>query len=222
MTSIVIQQCSADESPTELARYDGVPFGEGFEPFDLGHAITVTDVRGSRGTGHDLVDNCGGAPLRLQETFDYRPGAARVGGELVLCSASPGDREGVWELLEDGSVGHGPRAWARVPQSRGRVRLQDGGAGGRVRVERLRLGATPAQRHGARPPLSWPPHPGRRHMARLGRWQPRTPTPSPAPNRRRTRTRTRTRTPGRGQRRGCDAGAERRGRGRAQSPGAHR
>lgn len=44
-------------------------------------------------------------PLRLKETFDYRPGAARVGGDIVLCGAGLGGREGVRELLEDGSAG---------------------------------------------------------------------------------------------------------------------
>ncbi len=51
------------------------------------------------------MDNCGGAPLRLKETFDFRPGAARVGGEIVLCSGRPVQYPGVWELLEDGSAG---------------------------------------------------------------------------------------------------------------------
>ncbi len=77
-----------------------------YETFDLVDAFTVhINAQGSLPSTHYLVDNCGGDPLRLARTFDYRPGAARVGGAIVLCSGGLGGLEGIWELLEDGTAG---------------------------------------------------------------------------------------------------------------------
>ncbi|MGH1345751.1 MAG: hypothetical protein ACRBN8_29570 [Nannocystales bacterium] len=53
-----------------------------------------------------MVDNCGGSPVHLPETFGLRSGAANVGGEIVLCgSGEASEDKGVWELMADGSRG---------------------------------------------------------------------------------------------------------------------
>ena len=100
-----LAQCSPEDSPSELARF---PYSEDndYEWYDLVEGVTIAVDDGTTDTKtHYLVDNCGGAPLRLPRTFRYRPGAAYVGGEVVLCSGGLGDIEGVWELLEDGTAG---------------------------------------------------------------------------------------------------------------------
>lgn len=101
---LVIHECPADDSPTELARFDYDPEVD-FEPFDLGHAATVRLGLGGYDAEHYVVDNCGGTPLRLENAFGYRPGAARVGGDIVLCSGGLEGLQGLRELLEDGSGG---------------------------------------------------------------------------------------------------------------------
>ncbi|MBV1862622.1 MAG: hypothetical protein KUG77_29645 [Nannocystaceae bacterium] len=102
---LMIQECAGDDSPTELARFDYDPEVRSFEPFDLGHALTVRIDHGLGESQHYIVDNCGGTPLRLERTFGQRPGAIRVGGDIVLCTGAPDEPEGIWELLEDGSPG---------------------------------------------------------------------------------------------------------------------
>ena len=100
-----LAECSAEASPTELARLPYDPEND-YETFDLIDGFTIhVDPGGGLPSAHYLVDNCGGAPLRLQQTFSYRPGAARVGGELVLCSGGRDGLEGVWEILENGTAG---------------------------------------------------------------------------------------------------------------------
>lgn len=102
---LVLRECRADNSPTELARFDYDPEVDFFQPFDLGQAVTVGLDLGDDESKHYIVDNCGGTPLRLRGTFDsVAPGTARVGDDIVLCPGGEGF-PGVHELLEDGSAG---------------------------------------------------------------------------------------------------------------------
>lgn len=120
-----IQECSIEDSPTELARF---PYESGpeFKTYDLGHALTVAIKRSGDETEHYLVDNCGGTPLRLQRTFGYRPGATRVGGEIVLCSGGIDAPLGVWELLENGAPGRDLGLGRSCPDSAGTHRGETG------------------------------------------------------------------------------------------------
>lgn len=111
---IELPSCPND-SPTELARFDYEPQAE-YRTFDLVDAVTVAIDTFGEGPTY-IVDNCGGPPVRIRETFGYRPGAARVGGDIVLCGAGLGGPEGVWQLLENGTsgkdlgLGHGCPDW---------------------------------------------------------------------------------------------------------------
>lgn len=93
-----------DATLRELARFradeDAV-----IQVYDLQDAVTVRYARDGSGRT-DLIDNCGGAPLRIPRTFGLETGAAYVGGEVVLCSGEGfGQDEGVWELRADGTAG---------------------------------------------------------------------------------------------------------------------
>lgn len=109
-----LQTCDPAESPTELLRLEGVSTGRPVDAFDLGKAVSLSyALERDAEPGavrvplrYSLVDNCGGSPLHLPETFGLSSGAANVGGEIVLCgSDDPLEDKGVWELMADGSRG---------------------------------------------------------------------------------------------------------------------
>ena len=103
------------ESPTELLRLEGTAGGLSIDAFDLGNAISVRYALQSESNPSkfrypetfSVVDNCGGEPLRLADSFELPSGAANIGGEVVLCAGDGylGEDAGVWQLLDDGSRG---------------------------------------------------------------------------------------------------------------------
>lgn len=100
-----LSTCDESDAPRELLRLSADNVEGPFEVYDLGDAATVRYVL-DRFPRYDLVDNCGGAPLRLPRTFGLPTGAANVGGDVVLCSGPRYDGpQGVWELLADGTAG---------------------------------------------------------------------------------------------------------------------
>jgi len=102
-------------SPAELLRLDGTAAGLSIDAFDLGDAISVRYALESESDPSrfrypetfSIVDNCGGEPLRLADSFGLPSGAANVGGEVALCAGDgyTGGDGGVWELLDDGTRG---------------------------------------------------------------------------------------------------------------------
>ncbi len=106
------QTCT--NSPTELLRLENVSTGFSVDTFDLTNAISVRYARNRElepgefnlPDTFSVVDNCGGEPIRLADSFSLHSGVAYVGGEVVLCSGTYGhDKEGMWTLLDDGSRG---------------------------------------------------------------------------------------------------------------------
>ena len=103
------------DSPTELLRLEGTAAGLSIDAFDLGDAISVRYAlqsesdpsRFSYPERFSVVDNCGGEPLRLADSFELPSGAANVGGEVVLCAGDDylGEDAGLWQLLDDGTRG---------------------------------------------------------------------------------------------------------------------
>ncbi len=102
---LVLGSCERDASPRELMRISDPENIVSFvEVSDLGEAVRVRSiVRGE--SRRDLVDNCAGEPVRLQEIPRHQTGAMNLGGEIVLCANWLGEPDGVWELLDDGRPG---------------------------------------------------------------------------------------------------------------------
>ena len=102
-------------SPTELLRLEGTAAGLSIDAFDLGDAISVRYALQSESDPSSfrypetfsVVDNCGGEPLRIADSFGLPSGAANVGGEVVLCAGREylGGDGSVWQLLDDGTRG---------------------------------------------------------------------------------------------------------------------
>lgn len=111
----LLQVAICADSPTELLRLKGTSSGLSIDAFDLGDAISVRYALQSESDPSkfrypetfSIVDNCGGEPLRLADSFELPSGAANIGGEVVLCAGGGylGEDAGVWQLLDDGSRG---------------------------------------------------------------------------------------------------------------------
>ncbi len=97
--------CAPEDSPAELMRIDDPDKAVSFlEVSDLRQAVRVRSiVRGE--SQRDLVDNCGGDPVRLREIAGQQTAAMNLGGEIVLCASWLGDPDGIWELLDNGEPG---------------------------------------------------------------------------------------------------------------------
>ncbi|MCR9165141.1 MAG: hypothetical protein ACE37F_21280 [Nannocystaceae bacterium] len=121
------QTCT--DSPTELLRLENAAPFYSVDAFDLTDAISVhyardRELEPGEFNGPDtfsVVDNCGGDPIRLVDSFSLPTGVAYVGGEVVLCSgiSDLDEEDGMWTLLEDGSPGdrleEGVRCYRGVP-----------------------------------------------------------------------------------------------------------
>ncbi len=110
-----LEFATCTESPSELLRLEGTAAGLSIDAFDLGDAISVRYALQSESDPSSfsypetfsVVDNCGGEPLRLADSFELASGAANVGGEVVLCAGDGylGEDAGLWQLRDDGTRG---------------------------------------------------------------------------------------------------------------------
>lgn len=100
--ALELEECSPGGSPRELLRIENA---SEYRVYDVVDGVTVVGD-GAEFGGAFLVDNCGGEPIRLEDSYGLLAGAAYLDGQAVLCSPNgPGAERGVWEILETGARG---------------------------------------------------------------------------------------------------------------------
>ena len=100
--AVELEECGPGASPRELLRIENA---SEYRVYDVVDGVTVVGDDGEFG-GALLVDNCGGEPIRLEDTHSLLAGAAYLDGQVVLCSPRGSIAEqGVWEILETGARG---------------------------------------------------------------------------------------------------------------------
>jgi hypothetical protein len=101
--ALELRTCSPEDSPRELLRLDGTA---SVRPYDLIDGVSVVPATPSFEEGAKIVDNCGGAPIKLENSYGYPSAAAYVDGEVVLCGVGVAAAdEGIWALLGSGARG---------------------------------------------------------------------------------------------------------------------